>query len=198
MSNIASPWRRLIAYAIDKTIWLLYFMMVLLWLSTSDDMPTVFNRALVLVGFGLLFSIVYELINIFLTSWAGGTIGKLITGIEIVRSDGKHVSFARAFLRNYMGYMVSGIYFLGFIWVFIDKLRRGWHDQLADTYVVVTQKFGWIIGLIMLVFIGYLNVSFVRQTVDNFFSRRSMYTSFVISIYDEVQPAPKTQTSPAP
>lgn len=199
MSNIASPWRRLIAFAIDKTLWLLYFITALSWLSASDDIPTTLNRLLVvLVGYLILFSTAYEFINLFLISWAGGTIGKLVTGMAIVRPDGKHVSFARAFLRNYIGYMVSGIFFLGFIWVLIDKSRRGWHDQLADTYVVVTHRFGWIVGLIALVLIGYVNVSFVRPMADNFSSRRSMYTSFFVSIYDEFKPTPKTQISPAP
>ena len=38
-----------------------------------------------------------------------------------------------------IGYWVSGaVFYLGYIWIFIDKRKRGWHDLIAGTVVVKT------------------------------------------------------------
>lgn len=66
----------------------------------------------------------------------GQTIGKMITGIRVVKSDGGRVSFGRAFLR-FVGYVPSGVLMLvGFLWIIWDPERQGWHDMLADTVVI--------------------------------------------------------------
>jgi uncharacterized RDD family membrane protein YckC len=31
---------------------------------------------------------------------------------------------------------VSGIFFLGYLWILVDDRRQGWHDKLARTLVV--------------------------------------------------------------
>jgi uncharacterized RDD family membrane protein YckC len=66
----------------------------------------------------------------------GQTIGKMITGIRVVRSDGRPVSFLRAFIR-FLAYIPSGmLLFTGFLWILWDPERQGWHDMLADTVVI--------------------------------------------------------------
>jgi uncharacterized RDD family membrane protein YckC len=46
------------------------------------------------------------------------------------------LTLGKLFLR-YFGYIISGVFAsLGFIWVAIDKKRRGWHDLIAKTYVI--------------------------------------------------------------
>jgi uncharacterized RDD family membrane protein YckC len=36
-----------------------------------------------------------------------------------------------------IGYWVSGaVFYIGFIWIFVDKRRRGWMDLIASTVVV--------------------------------------------------------------
>jgi uncharacterized RDD family membrane protein YckC len=39
-------------------------------------------------------------------------------------------------LRRHVGYVISGILFLGFLWILFDNRRQGWHDKLAGTIVV--------------------------------------------------------------
>ena len=71
--------------------------------------------------------------------WArsGQTPGMKMFGLFVVRdSDGGPISGGQAVLRLF-GYWVSGfVLYLGYIWVFIDKRRRGWHDLIAGTVVV--------------------------------------------------------------
>ncbi|HBX70131.1 MAG TPA: hypothetical protein DEH25_12325 [Chloroflexi bacterium] len=88
----------------------------------------------IVLGLILIFSIFY-----YVGMWSrsnGQTFGKLMLGIQVVSRDGGPLTLAKAFLR-YVGYLVGGICAsLGFIWVAIDKKRRGWHDLLAGTYVI--------------------------------------------------------------
>ena len=58
-------------------------------------------------------------------------------GIKVVRDeDGGPVSTGQAILRL-VGYWVSGfVFYLGYIWILIDKRRRGWFDLIAGTCVV--------------------------------------------------------------
>ena len=42
---------------------------------------------------------------------------------------------------RYFGYYISTIpLFLGLIWVGIDKRKQGWHDKLAGTAVIKSNK----------------------------------------------------------
>jgi uncharacterized RDD family membrane protein YckC len=66
----------------------------------------------------------------------GQTPGMMLMGLRVVGRDGEHLSFWRA-LRRLLGYIVSILFlFLGFAWILIDDRRQGWHDKIADTYVV--------------------------------------------------------------
>ena len=70
-------------------------------------------------------------------SRSGQTPGMKVMGIRVVRdSDGGRVTQGQAILRL-VGYWVSGfVFYLGFIWILIDKRRRGWHDLIGDTVVI--------------------------------------------------------------
>ena len=89
---------------------------------------------IIIVVVMLLFSVFY-----FTGKWVqttGQTLGKLLLNIKVVSADGSPLTFGKLFLR-YFGYILSGaIASLGFIWVAIDKKRRGWHDMIAKTYVI--------------------------------------------------------------
>ena len=71
--------------------------------------------------------------------WAksGQTPGMKALNLRVVRdSDGGPISGGQAVLRL-IGYWVSSlVLYLGYIWIFIDSRRRGWHDLIAGTVVV--------------------------------------------------------------
>jgi uncharacterized RDD family membrane protein YckC len=31
---------------------------------------------------------------------------------------------------------VAGLFLVGYLWVAVDRRKQGWHDKIADTYVV--------------------------------------------------------------
>ncbi len=68
--------------------------------------------------------------------WRGQTPGKMLLNIKLVRTDSSNITFVVALLR-YLGYIVSGsVLFIGFIWIAFDSRKQGFHDKMADTYVV--------------------------------------------------------------
>jgi uncharacterized RDD family membrane protein YckC len=89
-------------------------------------------RTILSVGIFVLLTICYD-IGFWLL--AGQTLGKRVIGVRILRSDGTRLHFGNA-LRREIGYVVSGILFLGFLWILFDNRRQGFHDKLAGTIVV--------------------------------------------------------------
>jgi uncharacterized RDD family membrane protein YckC len=89
----------------------------------------------------VIITVVYVvlLIGYFPWFWArgGATPGMRIMHLRVVRdADGQPISTGQALMRL-LGYLISGwIVYLGFIWILIDKRRRGWHDLIAGTVVV--------------------------------------------------------------
>ncbi len=76
----------------------------------------------------------------------GQTIGKMVTGIRVVRlDDGELPSWGRSFGRWVLPGVLLAIPGIGFVPVVIcwasltwDPSRRGWHDKVAGTVVVKT------------------------------------------------------------
>lgn len=85
--------------------------------------------ALVLI---ISFLILY---NIGFWMLAGQTPGKRLMGLRIVRTDGKRITIGPA-IRRWVGYWISAILFLGYLWVLVDDRRQALHDKLAGTLVV--------------------------------------------------------------
>lgn len=76
----------------------------------------------------------------YLWSWSargkGQTPAMRWLGIRVVRTDGSYIGVGRAFGR-WLGLSLSFlVLFIGVIWVAFDKNKQGWHDKMADTYVV--------------------------------------------------------------
>ena len=69
-------------------------------------------------------------------TWRGQTPGKMAVGIKVIRTDSSPITWTYALLR-YAGYIVSALTLgIGFIWIAFDSHKQGFHDKIADTYVV--------------------------------------------------------------
>src|SRR5438105_8806637 len=69
---------------------------------------------------------------------AGQTPGMRALRLRVIRTDGTYMSVGRAFLRN-VGFGISALVLgIGLFWVAFDRNKQGWHDKMADTYVVKT------------------------------------------------------------
>jgi uncharacterized RDD family membrane protein YckC len=71
----------------------------------------------------------------------GQSIGKMFTGIRIIRSDGGAASFAQLLTRHIFGYLLTALTLgLGFIFSVFNAKGRALHDLVAKTVVVYAQK----------------------------------------------------------
>lgn len=108
--------------------------------SFGDDGSKLLNSEISNAGW--LITILLGLTNFLIFPiFSGQSIGKMLTGLRIVRKDGKAVSFAGILLRNLIGYFISVITFgLGFLLALLNIKGRALHDFLAGTVVVYGQK----------------------------------------------------------
>ena len=89
------------------------------------------QAAFILVG--LILSFAFE---VFFVGRFGGTPGKLLLHMRIVRSDFSRLTYGRAAIR-FFGKMLSDLtMYVGYIMVGFDPQRRALHDHIADTRVI--------------------------------------------------------------
>lgn len=73
--------------------------------------------------------------------FSGQTIGKMLTGIRIVKFDGTSASFSRLLMRSVVGYPVTLLTFgLGLIVAVFSSTGRTLHDFMAGTMVVYGKR----------------------------------------------------------
>lgn len=71
------------------------------------------------------------------TGYAGQTPGKMALRMQVIRTDGRAMSYGTAAMREVLGKFVSGILLgIGYLMVAFDANKQGLHDKIAGTYVV--------------------------------------------------------------
>ena len=130
--EFASPGARLVGYIVDILIQFVAFVVlgVLTIVLGVIFFPLAILSSLAIVALA---------IGYFPYFWvrSGQTPGMSIMKIKVVRdADGGPITWGPAILR-WIGFYISHlIFYLGFIWIFIDKRRRGWMDLLGGTVVI--------------------------------------------------------------
>jgi len=81
----------------------------------------------------ILFGIAYF---VAMWTWKGTTIGSIVLGLKLVRTDGQPVNFAVALVRSLSALFSAVVFFLGFLWAGWDRDKQAWHDKIAGTVVV--------------------------------------------------------------
>lgn len=133
---------RLVAYLIDGLIAGAMIALLGIVLGTVIGLAGSGGRDFI-VGLGfILYFITFFLVGVlyfpfFWAMRAGQTPGMKLMKIRVVRDeDGGPVGWGPALLRL-VGYAISGaVFYLGFLWILVDKRKRGWHDLIAGTCVV--------------------------------------------------------------
>jgi len=132
----AGFWIRAWASTIDTMLMLLIFVPVVTlaygmnyWLTPS-------------LTFGVVDSIMQFFFPVVavLAFWIykSATPGKMLTKIQIVDAKTGAKPTAGKFVLRYIGYILASIPLgLGIFWVAFNKQKRGWHDLLAGTVVIV-------------------------------------------------------------
>ena len=139
---------RLAAVIIDTLILLVLWWLVSLVSPWNIYSPAMANAGFMsLLGLGLVGLLMFALVNGYLLATRGQTVGKLLLGIRVTRSDGSPASFWRLVgLRFGIGGVISVVPIVGMVYALVDALmifranRRTLHDLIADTIVVKNQR----------------------------------------------------------
>lgn len=147
--HFAGFWIRFVAVLIDSVI--LFIVNSLLQLlftlagaglsqgssGAADDVPAGF-----IVVF-LVFMFVSIAINFGYQTYPvakyGGTPGKLVLGLKIVRPTGENITMLRAFARIFAQMLSGIIFYIGYIMAAFDDEKRALHDRICDTRVIKTR-----------------------------------------------------------
>ena len=134
--EFASPGARLVGYIVDLVIQ----GMLVLFLGL---MARILGEIFWPLGVLAALAIAAVAVGYFPFFWAstGQTPGMSMMKIKVVRdSDGGPLTGGAAILRL-LGFWVSHVvFYLGFIWIFVDKRRRGWMDLIGGTVVVTAPQ----------------------------------------------------------
>lgn len=71
-----------------------------------------------------------------LWAWKGTTVGGIVLNLKVVRFDDQPVTFAVALVRGLASVLSVIVFFLGFLWIILDRDKQSWHDKIAGTVVV--------------------------------------------------------------
>lgn len=144
--DYAGFWLRLAAMIIDGIIlWGINYLITGLWNLASSLPWSGISDQLVQAGIttvplwgvrALVFFVILVMFFIGFWAWRGQTPGKMALRVKVVRFNGQSIGWGGAFLR-FCGYIISSVFLLvGFFWVAFDGRRQGWHDKIAETFVV--------------------------------------------------------------
>ncbi len=129
--ELAGVGSRFVSYLVDAIILAVigYGLAFVLMAIGASYMPAMYMPTLVgLVYFTYFFG-------------TGQTPGMKVMNIKLIRTDGDpEIGYGKGFLR-WIGMQISALVIgLGFLWILIDKNKQGWHDKIADVYVVAANR----------------------------------------------------------
>ena len=171
LGRYAGFFSRAAAYVVDRAIVFAITLIIMLvinyflslfkldqWLAARVGSSTnqIITLLLSSVGINLAVSIFY---NISFWMLSGQTPGKRFLGVRVMRVDGERLKLSNAIWRQ-IGYYISIILYLGFIWILFDNKRQGFHDKIAGTIVTYSWPEGRMRG------------TFVIERVQRFQDRR--------------------------
>jgi len=136
----ASPGSRLVAYILDLVIQFLAILMV-------GVVGFILGAVFVLFGVLAGFAILALTIGYFPYFWAkdGQTPGMNAMKIKVVRdADGGQVTIGQAILRLIGLWIGIAVFWIGVLWIFVDKRQRGWQDLVGGTVVVNAQPADYV------------------------------------------------------
>lgn len=85
-------------------------------------------------GLGFLIGAAYY--AYFFSQHEGRTLGKMLFGIRVIKTTGEPLTAWDGVVRYFGYYVNSFVLGLGWLWAMFDANSQGWHDKIANTYVV--------------------------------------------------------------
>lgn len=188
MKNNPPVAARFIAYFIDSAVGMLLFGLILLSLVSTTNQNEILNKLVLTWVYWVGLGVIIFLVQTFLTSQFGGSLGKLITDLEVLDDKNNRISFGRSLWRNLVRSIISGQFFgLGFWWIFKDKEKKCWHDHISSTHVVAKKENGLITGLLTLGLLVFVNIYLYVNVFQKFQAQLPIYKSIVNEYMQQIK-----------
>jgi len=132
--------RRLLAVIIDELAFIGVFLLEIfvLWILLRIS-PAIKEATSILQPIFFLILIGFQVWNkVYLLGRTGGTIGKHILGIKVVKVENMEViGMGTALLRETIGKFLSSVILnIGYLMILWDKRKQALHDKVVDTIVI--------------------------------------------------------------
>jgi uncharacterized RDD family membrane protein YckC len=144
LNNKAGFWIRTLAFLIDLAILNIIYLFFLfagclavyLALQTQDLYVYLSKVGALTLPCNLIITAITIGYFTYFHGSTGQTIGKMACKIKVVQENGDPLNYPKSFLR-WIGYVLSSIaLYIGFFWIAFDKNKQGWHDKIANTFVI--------------------------------------------------------------
>jgi uncharacterized RDD family membrane protein YckC len=133
--SIAANSKRVKAYVIDELL-ISLIVIAAFWNSLTNEesieivIQTINSLFFVILGL----KVIYQTLFVYLY---GATIGKIITRCTVAGYDDfSRPTLVASFMRANGRVVSEMIFYIGFIWAFLNEERQTWHDKLAKTLVL--------------------------------------------------------------
>ncbi len=138
-NEYAGFWVRTGATLIDSILLLIVTLPILSAIYGADYWESPPDKQGVLDVF---FSYIFPVIAVIIFwIYRSATPGKMALKLVIVDAKSRAKPSVSQFIKRYLAYFVSTLpFFLGMIWVGVDRKKQGWHDKLARTVVIRKDK----------------------------------------------------------
>ena len=152
--RVAGFWRRFAGGVVDVMVLAVVFVILdfVVTLALGQPLPklaqlgpdylvdvAINGDALAEVGLALLLILSFLYFFIF-QALRGQTPGQQLFGVRVVDGFGQPPSPVRALARTAAFLPSWALFALGVVWIAFDREKRGLHDRLADTYVIVVER----------------------------------------------------------
>uniref|UniRef100_A0A7C4XGE2 RDD family protein n=1 Tax=candidate division WWE3 bacterium TaxID=2053526 RepID=A0A7C4XGE2_UNCKA len=178
-STTAGLTRRFFAFFLDRSLGLAVVLVALIiyahYVRPSDGLDFIKssgNVLTVILTFIFLSTLINLLYQILFLCKFGGTIGKLLFGMQVFDSEtGGFLTPKKAFFRTFAGYAFSSQFMgLGFLKINKKRNNMAWHDELFSTEVRITGSIwpGTILLLLLLCIVLFVVFPILISLMLNF------------------------------
>ena len=127
--------KRFLAYFVDEILISFLFMVIYIGsIEESNNIEETINMINGLVIYIIILKVTYQT---FFVRMYGATLGKIFMKIKVVSiHDLENPQLLYSFNRAVVRILSESIFYLGFIWAFMNPKRESWHDKAGRTLVV--------------------------------------------------------------
>lgn len=197
-TDLANFKLRTLASILEFFIFLFLHSLFWVFLSSSQNLVEFINRTLIYLAV-LVISPLGFLYNIIFTHYFGGTLGKLLTGLKIVKEDGSKLPLKMILFRQTAGYQFASTLFgLGYFSIVKDPKKQGWHDKTVGSKVIVKKSL-WPTSTLLSIILLLASLYLIGRTIENFKTSNLRYEiSSLVRLYQiEQTDKPQKQSSPS-